>query len=176
MKKYPSFTKRINPVSLLIPAFIFISGILNAQNNKSNEEQAMQYFKSVYVEDSGQLEKLISDNIVVTYPVFQEIFNKVGFSGKEEVIQFANHFKQKWYERSVKFRDVITEENKVVLIWTCTGKQVAENPTNTDDAQKQTWGGITVIYFNDSGKINAEFGLENDTGPFELLQQTRDLN
>ncbi len=173
MKRYfYSFSKLISVV-ILIPVLILVSIELRAQNTTSNKELAKQYISCVYIEDSGQLEKLISEDIVSTYPVYKEIFNKVGLSGKEEVIQFANHFKQRWHDREIKFREVIADKNKVVLIWSFTARMVDENSANPDNGQKQNWGGITIIYFNDAGKINAEVGLENDPGPFELLEQTR---
>ena len=50
MKIYDYFFKRIISIVVLIPAFILISGVLNAQNNKSIKEPAMQYFKCIYVE------------------------------------------------------------------------------------------------------------------------------
>jgi predicted SnoaL-like aldol condensation-catalyzing enzyme len=177
MKMNLNLIKKRVSVFILCVVFVLAPGmILKAQNATSNKERAIQYFKSVYIEDTPLSEELISKNIVATYPVYQEIFNKAGLSGKEEIINFSNGFKQRWKERDVNFRDVIAEKDKVVVIWSFSAKRTPDNSTNINNTEKTNWGGITVIYFDKSGKISAEYGLENEPGPYELLQQTKKLN
>ena len=60
---------------------------------------------------------------------------------------------------SVVFHETIVQDNRVVLIWSFRGRNVGSprkdvQPTN----EIQSWGGITLIRVNESGKIEAEIG------------------
>jgi len=149
----------------------------NQQGTELKKEHAKQFFRNVYAGDSSVLEELIDDNFVSTYPAYKELFNKPGFKGKKEFIDFSNGFKQRWKEGEIVFHEIIAEDNRVVLLWSFSAKRTSStNPMDVNAAQKFTWGGITMIYFNQSGKIIAEVGLENDPGPYELLRQTQNSN
>ncbi|HKK21111.1 MAG TPA: nuclear transport factor 2 family protein [candidate division Zixibacteria bacterium] len=133
-------------------------------------ELALDWFRGVYKSDPAVIESLGSDNVTVSYPVFQRLFNSPVIRGKEQVKAFARRFASKWAEPRITIHETITEANQVVLVWSFEARNVAPLREGAEASNEvESWGGITLIRFNDEGKVAAEVGEESDPGPFARL-------
>jgi hypothetical protein len=137
--------------------------------------QAELFFRGVYGGDPSIVDKLASDGIIVSYPIFERLFNTKAIHGQKAVKDFATGFSKRWADIKIIIHESVTENNKVVLIWSFEGRNVGsvqegEVPTN----QRQRWGGITFYRFDDNGKIISEIGEESIPGPFERSEAFRD--
>ncbi len=163
--------------AVLFTAATFL--LLNACSNTDHdlEEQhkavAERFFRGVYGCDPSVVDDLAGDDIVLSYPVFEEMYNTPAFHGREEVRRFADGFCSRWRDSQITLHDSIAEGDRVVFVWSFrarfvgTGAGADENqpPAN----QEQSWGGLTLYRFDDAGKIVAEVGEESTPGPAERL-------
>lgn len=134
---------------------------------------AEKYFRGIYGCDSTVVDELASDNITVSYPIFQKIFNKSAIRGKDAVRNLANRFCSRWSEPKVTFHEAVAESDKVMFVWSFKARNVGSiQPGVSPTGQEESWGGITFIRFNKDGKIEAEIGEESSPGPIGRI--TRD--
>lgn len=127
---------------------------------------AQRWFRGVYGLDPSVVDELAAEDVIASYPIFQELFGQPVISGQEAVKGFAVGFGQRWVETEVTFHETIVQDDQVVLIWSFKGRNVGAaradiKPTN----EIHEWGGITLIRFNSKGKIVAEIGEESEPGP-----------
>ena len=65
----------------------------------------------------------------------------------------------------------MVEGNRVVLVWSFRARNVGSvRPGEPPIHREQSWGGITLIRFDNAGKIVAEIGEESAPGPEARLQ------
>ena len=134
------------------------------------KELAQEWFAGIYCGDPSVVDRLAADSVVSSYPVFKRVFGVEALRGRDEVRKFAARFVTKWSEGTVVFRDIIAENNSVVLLWSFTARNIGaladdRPPTN----EFHTWGGITLIRFDAEGRIIEEVGEESAPGPFERV-------
>jgi hypothetical protein len=130
--------------------------------------RAERFFRGVYGGDPSVVDDLAGDDIIVSYPVFERLFNTQAIRGQEAVKDFAAGFGKRWVDVQITIHETVVEDNKVILIWSFQGQNVGsaeegKPPTN----QKHSWGGITFYRFDGTGKIVAEIGEESAPGPIE---------
>ncbi|MBD3298980.1 MAG: hypothetical protein GF341_10015 [candidate division Zixibacteria bacterium] len=154
----------------------FASGRLSYQRQPSRRTDqssldlaviARRWFRGVYGDNPAVVDQLGADNVVVSYPIFEKLFNQPVIRGKANVQKFAAGFSERWDDTQVTFHDVIGQGNRVALVWSVTGRQVATvdgGPPAT--TEMQSWGGMTLIRFNADGKIVEEVGEESAPGPY----------
>jgi len=123
---------------------------------------AKRFFIGVYEGDFSVVEELAAEDIISTYPIFTEIFNTPVLQGLEAYRNHVLNFSQTWKDAKVTIHDEIADGNRVVLIWSFRANSVSTN-------QSSRWGGITLLRFDNSGKIVAEIGEESEPGPQERL-------
>jgi len=123
---------------------------------------AKRFFVGVYEGDFSVVEELAAEDIISTYPIFTEIFNTPVLQGLEAYRNHVLNFSQTWKDAKVTIHDEIADGNRVVLIWGFRATSVSTN-------QSSRWGGITLLRFNNSGKVVAEIGEESEPGPQERL-------
>ena len=143
---------------ILIASLIFLTCTVkkNGSEIEIKKERAKQFFQNVYACNSEELKELIDDNFVSTYPAYQELFNKPGFKGKNEFINFSNGFKQRWKEGKIIFHEITAEDNRVVLLWSFSAKRSLDTDSaDIKNEQKFSWGGITILYFKRFIKLHA---------------------
>lgn len=148
-----------------ILSFLLLLNACNTTNNNTTEEQktiAQKFMKGVYGCDPSVVDELAADSILITYPIFVNIFGSPAIRGRDSVKNFVNHFCSKWKDPQFTFHETIAQENKVVIVWGFKARNVSSNKV-------QSWGGITLFRFNDDGKITAEIGEESSPGPIERL-------
>lgn len=149
--------------------------LLNACNQtgtsieKERKVLAEEFFRGVYDCNPSLVDSLASDDILISYPIFETLFGTPVLRGREAVRNFASGFCRKWTEAQFTFHEKIAEGNKVALVWSFSARNTGgingEPPSN----EIISWGGISVFSFNDQGKILSEVGEESEPGPFERI-------
>ncbi len=128
--------------------------------------KAEQFFRGVYGCNASAIDELASDDIALSYPIFQQIYNTPTIRGLEAVKNFSKRFCSRWADAKITIHDSIAENNQVMLLWSFQARNVGaiggnDAPTN----EVHGWGGISYFHFDESGKIVSEVGEESDPGP-----------
>jgi SnoaL-like domain len=129
---------------------------------------AERYFRGVYGCNPAVVEELASPDIVVTYPIFQSLFGKPALRGRDAVEAFAEHFCRKWANPEVVLHDTVSDEQRVVLVWSFSARDTEAAPGEP----ASEWGGISLFRFDAEGQIIAEIGEESAPGPIGRLSRT----
>ena len=157
---------------LLTTLLIFLSACgTRTETAQKNKTLAEKYFRGLYSCDSSVVDELCADDIAVSYPVFRQLFNTPALRGKDEVRHFSNHFCKRWTDGRITIHEKIADSNTVVLVWSFQARYNGPvSPGSTPGETELSWGGITLIRFDEAGKIEAEIGEESDPGPFSRMQ------
>jgi hypothetical protein len=123
---------------------------------------AERFFRGVYGCDPSVVQELGGDDIVISYPIFQNLFDTPAIRGREAVEQFATGFCNRWKDAQITIHEAVAERDNVVLVWSFQAR-------NVESGQQAAWGGITLFRFDGTGKIVAEIGEESEPGPVERL-------
>jgi predicted ester cyclase len=126
---------------------------------------AVDFLRGIYTGDPSVVDQIGAPDIVVSYPIFDEIFKTPAIRGRDAVRDFAIGFSKRWIDARVTVRQVLADGDAVVLIWEFQARSA--NPDHSGDAElsKKAWGGITLYRFNDSNQIILELGEESTPGP-----------
>ena len=106
--------------ALLIYSLCFTSICLgeNDDFNINLNTQAERYFRGVYECNPSIVDTLAAEDIVVSYPVFKQIYGNSTIRGREAVKSFSEHFCSRWLDTNLTINESIEERDKVVLVWT----------------------------------------------------------
>jgi len=127
---------------------------------------AERYIRGVYGSDTSVVDDLASDEIVISYPIFESLFGTPAIRGREAVKAFVTRFGQKWVEPEVDFHEALVDGDRVVLLWSFRARDAAPpGPEQAAANQEHHWGGMTLIRFDETGKIVLEVGEESEPGP-----------
>jgi hypothetical protein len=133
---------------------------------------AERYFRGVYGCQPSVIDELAAEEIAVTYPIFQTLFQSVSIRGRQAVKEFAARFCSKWTDARISIDDAVVEGDQVVLVWSFQARDTASVPTGEPPAhQEHRWGGITLFRFDGAGRIVAEIGEESEPGPIARLKE-----
>lgn len=162
------------PVSLF---FVWLALIAGCNSHDEIEERykniAEAFFRGLYGGDPSVIAEFAAEDIVVSYPIFQTLFNSPVVVGKEAVQNFAERFSTKWKEPEITVEEVIADGDVVVLVWSFRARDAfAETGSQSASDQKTSWGGISIFHFDDQGKIASEFGEESEPGPVARLRNS----
>ncbi len=131
---------------------------------------AERYFRGVYGSDTAAVNDLVGDSIVITYPVFESLFGTPTIRGREAVKAFVVHFGQRWADPQMTVDDAVAEGDRVVLMWRFRARNRMPDPSEpADTTEVDSWGGITLLRFDDTGRVVAEIGEESTPGPMGRL-------
>jgi hypothetical protein len=131
---------------------------------------AERFFRGVYGCDPSVVDDLAGDDIVVSYPVFEKLFNTPAIRGREAVKEFAIGFCKRWTDAQIIIHETVAEEDRVILIWSFRARNVGSGQQGKPSTyQEHSWGGITLYRFDEFGKIVAEIGEESEPGPIERI-------
>ena len=154
----------------IAPVLLLLIGCSKVSDNIEEERKllAERFFRGVYGCEPSVVDELASDDIVVSYPIFERLFNTPAIRGQEAVKEFATGFCNRWTDAQITIHEAIAEGDRVVLLWNFRGRNIGSSrpdvePTN----QEHSWGGITLFRFDEAGKIVAEIGEESTPGPVE---------
>lgn len=128
---------------------------------------AEQFFRGVYNGDLNVVDKLAGEDIISSYPIYERLFNTPVIRGHKAIKEFASGFSERWTDQNIVIHETIAEGNRVVFLWSFQALNAGTGPQGTPPTnQVQSWGGLTLFRFNESGKIVAEIGEESSPGPF----------
>ena len=143
---------------------------MSSSNTKIYVAQAQAWLRGVYGLDPAVVDELGADDVIVSYPIFEKIFGHSVIKGQDAVRRFAVGFGQRWAEPEVTFHTTIAQDDQVVLVWSFKARNVGSAQADVQASNElHEWGGITLIRFNDAGKIVAEIGEESEPGPMGRL-------
>jgi len=131
--------------------------------NETHKKLAEEYLRTLYSGDAAALDNLVSDEVVSTYPIYQEILGTEAIRGKEALKEFSKGFGQRWSDPDLSIDETIAEGYDVVVLWSF-------KATRSDSGEEQHWGGITLIRFDQEGRITLEAGEESLPGPSGRLK------
>jgi len=123
---------------------------------------AERFMRGVYDCEPSVVQELAADSVLISYPIFHEMFGTPAIRGEEDVEAFASRFCSRWKDVTLTITDAVADSDRVVFAWDFEARDVASD-------QRQRWGGITLYRFNASGKIVAEIGEESSPGPIARL-------
>lgn len=142
-----------------------------ARNTEQYTNMAQQLFSSIYGGDPSLIDSLVSDDVVSSYPIFEQLFGTKAIRGREALKEFAVGFGERWNKANVVFHEAIAEDNRVALLWSFKAtRMVTAQDSSVLAGQQYSWGGITLFHFDEEGKITAEYGEESTPGPFARLE------
>jgi len=162
----------LKQTTIIVFAFCSLSACtMKKKNEQKPELLAKQLFYSVYGDNQSDIDSLISDDIVASYPIFKRLYGTMAIRGREAYKRHVLNFNQEWTDGQITINEAIVEDKSVVLVWTF--RAVSKNTAQDSSivaGKEYNWGGITLFHFNDSGKINLETGEESSPGPIERLE------
>lgn len=130
---------------------------------------AEHFIRGLYGCDPSVVDELASEEITVSYPIFSKIWGTSALRGREAVRALAKNFCEHWADGEITIHDTVSEGNRVVLLWSFSGRNVGPLGGNPPTQKEHSWGGISMFRFDDEGRIIEELGEESDPGPFERL-------
>ncbi len=160
---------------LFVAPFLLLLNACGDTNGGMKAERkalAERFFRGIYGCEPSVVDDLAADSVVVSYPIFKQLYNIDAFRGREAVKDFATGFCSRWTNAQFTFHDAIAEGDNVVLLWSFSARFVGSGTSQPGQPplnQEQSWGGITLYRFDSAGKIVAEIGEESTPGPIERL-------
>jgi hypothetical protein len=98
------------------------------------------------------------------------LYKKKAIRGRKSVREFSERFCRNWKDARFTFHESIAEGNKVVLVWSFNARNAGTDHKDAETTNHEhSWGGITVIRFDKTGKIISEVGEESEPGPYERI-------
>ena len=136
------------------------------------EARAERFFRGVYGGDPAVVKELAGDDIVLSYPVFENIVGEPFIAGREDVSAFVVGFGKRWAESQITVHESIAQDQAVVLVWSFSGRFVGdEGPGRPPVDSVQSWGGFSLFRFEERGLIVLEVGEESTPGPMGRLKE-----
>ncbi len=133
-------------------------------------EQSMlaeRFFRGVYGCNPSVVSTLAADSVLISYPIFTELFDTPAIRGRSKVEAFASGFCSRWQDAQITIHEAIADADRVVLVWGFRAREVASGAPHS-------WGGISLFRFDDAGRIVAEIGEESEPGPIERVSASPD--
>ena len=147
---------------LLVPVSLTFAGDLRSERVATAEE----YLRGIYGGDPSVVDRLTSEDIVVSYPIIQSVEGAPTLHGRDAVWALAERFSKKWSDPRLKIHETVFEGNRLVLLWSFRARSRDKtSPGQPSSDSEYSWGGITLIRFDDQGKVSAEIGEESSPGP-----------
>lgn len=168
---------RILLLAMLLPLTVFAVGS-NAGGNVVSERKAIaeRFFRGVYACDPTVVDDLASDDIVLSYPIFEKLFDVSAIRGRKAVKDFATGFCERWEDARVTVHEAVAEGDLVVLVWSFRARNVGSARPDVEPTNKEhSWGGITLYRFDEDGKIAAEIGEESAPGPLGRVGEVSEI-
>jgi hypothetical protein len=156
---------------IILTLFVFSACKTGKNSDLERKKLAEQYFRSVYGGDTSGIDSLVSEDVVSSYPVFEQILGTKTISGRDALKDFALGFVERWKDEKIRIDEAVAEGESVVLVWTFSAMSTKTTPDSSLVAgHTYSWGGITLFHFDESGRITGEIGEESSPGPFERLK------
>ena len=129
------------------------------------KDLAVDFLRGIYTGDPSVVDQIAAPDIVVSYPIFNEVFKTPVVRGRDAVRDFAIGFGKRWIDASVTVRQVMADGDAVVLVWEFQAQSANPDKSRAAEPSKKAWGGVTIYRFNESNQIMLELGEESTPGP-----------
>ena len=150
------------------------AGADGSDGSTDNAVLAGRFFRGVYGCDPAVVDELAADTVVLSYPIFADLYGTPSFRGRESVRDFAERFCSRWKEARITVHDSLADGDAAVLVWSFRARFVGpESPGGPAPGEVQEWGGITLYRFDRSGRVAAEIGEESTPGPMARVARAR---
>ncbi|CAG5087748.1 nuclear transport factor 2 family protein [Parvicella tangerina] len=152
----------LKKLSIIVFTFCLLTACETYKNNTEEfKKHSEQLFHSVYGGNLSEIDSLISDDIVASYPIFEQIFGSKSIQGREAYKNFAIGFNKRWTDAKINIHETIAEDKSVVLVWSFSAKRIkTEQDTSEVEKNLYSWDGITLYHFNEMGEVISETGKE----------------
>ena len=152
---------------LIVPALSLRFGCATNTSvvDAKREDAAIEFLRGIYSGDSSVVDRLAAPDIVVSYPIFEEVFGEPTIAGREAVRDFAEGFGERWVDSEVVVHDVVIRGDTAVVIWGVRARSAASIDTDRSTFAERAWGGITLYRFDQEDRIVFEIGEESTPGP-----------
>lgn len=162
----------MRPILPILALVGFLTGCTAATPGRTTElkAHAERFFRGVYGCGPAAVDELAGEGIVLSYPIFAELYNTSAFRGRPAVREFAERFCRRWKDARFTFHERVADGPNVVLVWSFSARFVGNGtPGGPAPGAEQAWGGISLFQFDSAGKIVAEIGEESVPGPMARL-------
>lgn len=132
-------------------------------------ETAERFMRGLYGGDAAVVDELASPDVVVSYPIFQELFETPAIRGQDAVREFGEGFALRWADARLTVHEAVVEGDRAVLLWSFRAS-AREGVPGLEPGEEAAWGGITLYRFDEQGRIAAEVGEESTPGPVARLE------
>lgn len=152
---------------LIVPALLSIFGCAANVSvvDAKREDTAIEFLRGIYTGDSSVVDRLAAPGIVVSYPIFEEVFGEPTIVGREGVRDFAEGFGERWIDGEVIVHDVVIRGDTAIVIWGFQARRAVPDSADRSTMAETAWGGITLYRFDDDNRIVFEIGEESTPGP-----------
>jgi hypothetical protein len=152
----------LKKLSIIVSTFCLLTACETHINNTEEfKKHSEKLFYTVYGGNLSEIDSLISDDIVASYPIFEKIFGSKSIQGREAYKNFAIGFNKRWTDAKINIHETIAEGKSVVLVWSFSAKRI-KTGQDTSEVERNlySWDGITLYHFNEIGEVISETGKE----------------
>ena len=136
----------------------------------SHRAAAEGFFEAVYGCDATSIDDYGAEGVVVSYPIFETLYQTPAIRGREAVRDFSSSFCRRWSDPQITVNQAIEEGDRVVLLWSFSAvDNMALTQPGGDARARDSWGGISAFRVDDQGKVVEEVGEESSPGPIARL-------
>ena len=154
---------------VVIPLFFNSCDTIN--NKEELKILAEKYFEGIYGCDTLVVDELAAPNIEVSYPVFEKIFDSPVIRGRGSLKSFVKHFCNTWKAIQFNVDETIAEGYKVAIMWRFKARNIGPIQGKPATNEVHSWGGITLLYFNNQNLVIREIGEESTPRPIAGLSK-----
>lgn len=135
--------------------------------------RAERFIRGVYGGDPSVVDDLAASSIVISYPIFERIYQTPVLRGRDAARTLCARFSSRWADARITIDEAIAAGDRVVLVWSFQARNVGQGPGGEPPSDTvERWGGISLFRFDKSGRILAEIGEESAPGPMGRLAQS----
>lgn len=152
---------------LLAPMVLLLFGCKagEMEAETAREGLAIEFLRGVYGGDPTVVDRLAAPDIVVSYPIFDEVLGAPSIQGREAVREFATGFGERWIDSEVTVHSMVSDADTVVVLWGFRARPAGSGGGDDEALPERRWGGITLYRFDSDDRVVLEVGEESDPGP-----------
>ncbi len=135
--------------------------MLSEAVNAERKKLAVEFRCGIHTGDPSVVDRIAAPDIVISYPIFDEIFQSPTIQGRDAVRDFAVGFSRRRVDATVAVRYVMADRDAVVLVWEFEARSTGPGSPGEAESTMKAWGGVTLYRFNESDQIVLELGKES---------------
>lgn len=135
------------------------------ETGATRERLAIEFLRGLYGGDPSVVDRLAAPEIVVSYPIFEEVLGAPSIQGRDAVREFATGFGRRWIDAEVTVHSVVSNDDAVVVLWGFRARPAGAGEGDARALPEREWGGITLYRFDSNDRVVLEVGEESEPGP-----------